>query len=400
MTFCPLPWTHLATHPHGPITLCCEADHKNRNSESFDNKGEERIFHTLNSTDYNFYKLYNSDNFKEVRKQMLQGKKPAPCSNCYLLEENNLESKRLRESKRLNFTEHDARKITSADGTIKNINFEFIELRLGNHCNLACRTCNPMSSTKWIRDYEKLYGRKFEIDRQDFNWPLDENFWKQLKKTSNALRFLYINGGEPLLIDKHLHYLEFLVDNDLAKNICLQYSTNATVIDERYVELWKQFKHVNIMLSIDDLGERNSYIRFPADWQKVEQTIEWFDNLARVNSNINCVICQTVSILNIFYLKEFHEYFANKGISITHNFVTDPEYYDVVNLPIKVKNHLNERLKNLGVFDIINYIYSKKEDLDKFKYFMYYTSQLDKIRKQSFKESFPEWEKLLREYNG
>ena len=35
-SFCPLPWKHLATHPHGSITLCCESEQIGRQSESFD----------------------------------------------------------------------------------------------------------------------------------------------------------------------------------------------------------------------------------------------------------------------------------------------------------------------------------------------------------------------------
>lgn len=400
MTFCPLPWSHLATHPHGPITLCCEADHKNRNSESFDFDGVDgaRTFNTLNSTNYDFDKLYNSESFKKVRREMLEGKKPAPCSNCYILEKNNLESKRLRESKRLNFTESDARVVTSADGTIENINFEFVELRLGNHCNLACRTCNPMSSTRWIKDYEKLYGKKFEIDRKDFDWPLDENFWNQLKISSEHLRFLYINGGEPLLIDKHLHYLEFLVENDIAKNVCLQYSTNATVVDDRYVEVWKKFKHVSIMLSIDDLYQRNSYIRFPSDWTKVEKTIEWFDILQKNYLNIDCIVCQTVSILNVFYIDFFKEYFLKKGITVTYNFVTDPEYYDIINLPNNIKKYLAEKLNNKGISEIIDYMFSKDENIHEYHNFLYYTQKLDNIRKERFEDIFHEWNRVLLEY--
>jgi len=50
-TFCPLPWNHLATHPNGSVTLCCESDMENRNSESYNLEGDKRKFQTLHDTD-------------------------------------------------------------------------------------------------------------------------------------------------------------------------------------------------------------------------------------------------------------------------------------------------------------------------------------------------------------
>ena len=34
-TFCPLPWNHLATHPHGVCTLCCESEQTDGMSQAF-----------------------------------------------------------------------------------------------------------------------------------------------------------------------------------------------------------------------------------------------------------------------------------------------------------------------------------------------------------------------------
>ena len=31
-----------------------------------------------------------------------------------------------------------AKEITNDDGTLKEVNYEFVELRLGNHCNVQC----------------------------------------------------------------------------------------------------------------------------------------------------------------------------------------------------------------------------------------------------------------------
>ena len=71
-TFCPLPWVHLATHPQGEITLCCEADHTQGISESYEmSELGLRRPRTLHTTNYDFDVIQNSDSFSKVRTQML-----------------------------------------------------------------------------------------------------------------------------------------------------------------------------------------------------------------------------------------------------------------------------------------------------------------------------------------
>ena len=73
-TFCPLLFQHLATHPHGGVTHCCIADHRDALSSARD----------ATETGYNYYNLnrnkiaetFNSESFRAARLQVLEGKKP------------------------------------------------------------------------------------------------------------------------------------------------------------------------------------------------------------------------------------------------------------------------------------------------------------------------------------
>ena len=395
-TFCPLPWTHLATHPHGSVTLCCESDHSDRASEA--KNYIPLTYTTLHSENYKFKNIINSDYFKQVRIQMLNDEIPPACQKCFNYEKQGLESKRLRESKRLNFNLEKAMLITDNTGIVDNVDFEFVELRLGNHWNLACRTCNPQSSTRLKSEWRVLFPNIQPIDQKLFDWPLDDNFWDLLIDNSNKLRYLYINGGEPLLIDKYKIFLQKLIDLDLAKNIEIQYSTNATVINNDYYEVWKKFKNVNLMLSIDDIEDRNRYIRYPSKWNDITKFLEWLTNLSKENHNTNFQIMQTVSILNIFYLQEFENYFKN--FTISYNFVTDPIYYNPSILPRPVKNEILNRLKNLSqITQIENFLKVdnyNKSDMNKF---LKITKETDQIRTQNFKDTFEEYYKILGKHN-
>ena len=85
-TFCVLPWIHLATHPMGHVTLCCEADMTNHASSSKDTKesivgaDQQEIKFLGKDT---IKEIHDSDYFKRVRKQMLNGEMPEACMRCY-----------------------------------------------------------------------------------------------------------------------------------------------------------------------------------------------------------------------------------------------------------------------------------------------------------------------------
>ena len=154
-TFCPLLFQHLATHPHGGVTHCCIADHRDAISSSRDNNENGHRYYNLNQD--TVHDTMNSESFCKARLEVLDNKKPQACMRCYNEEDKGMQSKRLGEIKNYpNYTQDVAQSVTDADGYIQDVQLDFVELRLGNTCNVACRTCNPASSSKWRNDYNKL----------------------------------------------------------------------------------------------------------------------------------------------------------------------------------------------------------------------------------------------------
>ena len=154
---------------------------------------------------------------------MLNGEKPVECSKCWEAESVGNKSKRYYESRRLPMTLKQAKEITNDDGTLKEVNYEFVELRLGNHCNVQCRTCNPYSSSRWLKDWDNIYPERRALPeftrKSSVNWPLEEEFWEKLIDRCNELKLLYINGGEPCIIEKHLNILQNVVDRGISKKV-------------------------------------------------------------------------------------------------------------------------------------------------------------------------------------
>ena len=394
-TYCSLPWTHLATHPDGGVTLCCISDHTGGASRA--KNFNPTTYLNLNSSPINA--IMNSDYFKSVRLEMLDGKIPAACQRCFKEEANGVRSKRVEENAKLGFTEDMARAITQADGTIPT-NFKFIELRLGNLCNLKCRTCNPNSSTNWIQPYQKLQQElKFvtHYDRKiDSSWTESDEFWDDLFENSQGVELIYVNGGEPTLVEKHWRYLEELIKRGLNKQITLWYNINMTNLPDNLINLWKEFKKVQVTASIDDLYERNDYIRAGSTWSEVIANLDKLQSLPWIETSV----CQTISWLNVYYVNDFIKFMRDRNIHVHMNYVYDPKFLAVGILPEDFKNIVLEKCKDLKPWELNSLAgqFKTASNSELFEQGLKYNEWLDNNNRTSFETTFPEWANLLNEY--
>ena len=95
---------------------------------------------------------------KSLRQAFLDGKKPSTCNKCWSVEQAGRKSKRILAYDMLEYTKV-FNKIDYEDINPKTI--QFLDLKLGNICNLKCRICGSWSSSKWAQeqlDYLKADG--------------------------------------------------------------------------------------------------------------------------------------------------------------------------------------------------------------------------------------------------
>ena len=392
-TFCPLLFQHLATHPHGGVTHCCVADHRNALSSSRDG---DRFYNLNRDT---VHDTMNSESYKKARLEVLDGEKPKACLRCYEEEDKGMNSKRIEEIR--NYPEYTidvAREVTDSTGYMKDVQLEFVELRLGNTCNVACRTCNPASSSKWRNDYDALQkATTFQLTdyntMEGFRWPERDGFWEDLLQHCDRVKTFYINGGEPTLIKEHFRFLERLVE--LGKtDIKLWYNINMTNMNDKVIDLWKKFDHVKISCSIDDLGDRNHYIRYPTKWNDVEKNF-----LSLKSEGFEMDITQTVSWMNYSTLGDFYTAFNKKyGIFVHHNYVYDPDILSPAVLPKEMRDEIHKRFE--GVFDEwklkeLKTMFGGPDKPKKWEQAKEYTRNLDDIRNQDIENFLPEFEDMI-----
>ena len=388
-TFCPLLFQHLATHPHGGVTHCCIADHRKAMSSSRDG---DRYYNLNRDT---VHDTMNSESYRTARLQVLDNKMPAACMRCYREEKRGVKSKRLVEIENYpEYTVEVAQSATDSDGYMKDVQLDFVELRLGNVCNVACRTCNPASSSKWRNDYDKLQNSlTFKLTSYDtmegFRWPEREEFWEDLLQHCDRVKTFYINGGEPTLIKQHFKFLQRLADMGKT-DIKLWYNINMTNMNEDIIEIWRQFDHVKVSCSIDDLGKRNEYIRYPTKWDDVMRNF-----LRLKEEDFELDVTQTVSWMNYSTLDEFWDLFYNKhGVWVHHNYVYDPDILSPSVLPKSIRDKIHEKFSK--TFDDnrlqeLTSLFNGPDQPSKWSQAIQYTRNLDKIRNQNIKDYLEEF---------
>ncbi|NDB29801.1 twitch domain-containing radical SAM protein, partial [archaeon] len=269
---CILPWIHIEADPLGRAKPCClyEGDLGSLTNSSIKD-------------------VWNGNKLQQLRKDFLEDKRPIGCRQCWVTDDANAESKRVRDNKRFG-KRHQSRFDSQIDNVLPPV---YYDLKLGTVCNLKCRTCSTASSFKWEEDEIKLYGESLNPNSKSY-WISDNApIWTELTDSLPYIEFFDFSGGEPFLIKRHTELLKECVKKDYAKNISIHYNTNGSVMpDTHLIELWKEFKDVNIMVSMDSTESRFEYMRHPAKWKIVEKTFDYFNSLLYVSTDI----CYTVSL--------------------------------------------------------------------------------------------------------
>lgn len=385
---CILPWISIETSPIGTTRPCCLAQYEITKDDGT----------KYNLKENNLEEIYHSRYMKDLRQQFLDGNKPATCQRCWNEEAAGRVSKRM--NSRIRLKEY-----------YDNVDFQnidpdqlwFIDLKLGNICNLKCRICGSWSSSKWaqeevhyaVRNHEiagKEYDKKTHLAYkflQDGAWPREsEVFWDNLKTLLPNIKYFEFTGGEPFLIEQHFELLRYAVEQGHSKNIEIHYNTNGTVFPEQ-AELWGNFKHVEIAFSIDNVDDRFEYERYGADWNLVQANIAKFT--AMRGNKISTQLCTTINIQNVYYLPEICTWIKTQDFNnVYFNMLHDPWHMCISKMTKNAQKIVIDRLTNHSfdptyraeVLRMIKFI-ENGEGSDG-SVFLGKMTQTDAYRKQSF----------------
>lgn len=345
-TYCPLAWVHNFINQDGSYQVCCT-------SEEFDNfirdENGQKIT-VYDQKDPN--EIMNTKFMKDLRLQMLRGDWPDMCKRCEIPEKMNGVSRRNVEVE--NYSEINNLLIgkTKEDGEISN-EILSADYRLGNLCNLQCRMCNPRSTSLWIKEWNEMKpdSEKFSAEimesYRNYNWINSNLLLEEFEKKAASLDHIHFAGGEPLIVPQMRQLLQKCIEKGNAKNIVLTYNTNLIKLPKSVTELWKHFKAVKLLVSIDAVGDLNHYIRYPSNWDFIVKNLNYIDENYQTLNVSECMISTTVQVLNVLKLNDLYNFLAQfKFIVPAPNLVNlnVPSYFSSQVLPAKLKAQATKEL--------------------------------------------------------
>jgi radical SAM protein with 4Fe4S-binding SPASM domain len=327
-TFCMLPWIHLHAWPDGRAYPCCLAVSK----------------HPVgNFKEKSMREIWNDQPMRDMRRNMLEDKPCQECADCYEQESAGFASMRNNSNK--NFAQYiDSIDQTLPDGTYPDFRLHYWDVRFSNICQLKCRSCGSIFSSRWYDDDVKLWGKELR-PRVQFAGRHEEDVWEQMQEHIPHLEQIYFAGGEPLIMEEHNRILKLLIEKGNT-TVRLIYNTNLNDLNykrESVLELWKHFPNVCVAASLDDMGNRAEIIRSGTVWTKVEQNIR---DLKQECPHIDFMISPTLSMMNIWNFTRFHRYMVESGFieakDFNLNILQGPQNYRIDMLPPEIKQQFKK----------------------------------------------------------
>ena len=389
---CHLPWTSIETRPYGEYRPCCVY-----NKDILDENGQP-----YTTKQHSIDTVMNSKAMKKLRQQFLANERPDACDTCWKVEDAGNTSKRqhMWQKSPLLGQMHIEKNIVAP---------RFIDLKLGNICNLKCRICSVYSSSQWVPDMIKLDPKKKE-EWKNANkagmWPRQKSiFLGEIEKWLPYVKFFEITGGEPLMIQEQFDILQKCIDLGVAKDIDVHYNTNGTQFPEHALEkIWPHFKRIELAVSIDDIDKRFEYQRTNAKWSEVNENILKFKDSGLHNLKIH--ICTTINFFNIMYIDELAKKVKEWDPEFWFiNVLSTPTEFDVQRIDTKAKGEIVRKLTDCKIYkqeikQAINYLSNDptnpEYEIDKKR--RWKIKAIDNVRKENFKEVFPDLNKLVKIY--
>lgn len=399
-TFCMLPWMHMHAFPDGRAYPCCLSNYWHPVGDLREHTMEE---------------VWNQPKYKQMRKNMMEGKKCTECTKCYEQEQNGFFS--MRNDANRNYGHHigDLEK-TDPDGHHNEFKIRYWDVRFSNLCNMRCRSCGPIFSSNWYNDNIKLYGVEPDVlgrpmARVEYTTGDEDGMLTQMEQHIPYLEQVYFAGGEPLIMKEHYYLLEKLIEYG-KEDVRIQYNTNFSEMrykDKHVYEYWKKFKNISVGASLDASGDRAELMRKGTVWT---QTVENRKRMQQEVPHVDFYISATVSSMNVLHVLDFHREWVDQGLiepkDFNVNICQSPEWYRVDIFPDDFKQEVRKKYEEhiawLEPLDPLrratNGFKSVLNMMDARDHSKYYTrwieetAKLDNIRDENFWQVFTEFESL------
>ena len=346
-SFCSSPWFHMRINNSGTYEYC-----------RWMNKSVPTRVNFTHSIQTESPIIYFQQTIAPIRKALLNGVAVPGCKNCLIMEEHGKVSGRQKQLLKVGvMTEHFDSSMASSpllpdfDYSVDNNGHTLRtvtdwQIDLGNYCNGACIFCTPESSSRLATEFKQLGLTDCVPPLAWCDDPvLLQQFVDDLTSSDN-LQYLHFLGGETVITPGFKQILTALVDADLAQNITIGFTTNLTVWSDKVVALLKEFKQVNLGMSVETLTGVNDYVRYPSELEKTCQLLDRWRILGEQQQWL-MQLRITPTCLTVHDLSTVYEYAWQHNIAVEScNFLENPAFLRIGVLPLPQRQAAQARLEN------------------------------------------------------
>jgi hypothetical protein len=344
-TFCAAKWMTTDIYLHTGRTSSCH----------YPNPGPI----DLQELEANSLAAHNTKQKILQRQQMLEGKKPPECSNCWNIENASEDAISDRVYYSRNYQHKDFTKFNLSDKVVP----EFVTVMIDNYCNFSCSYCDPTQSTTWATDlkingpYHTTTDLKRTYQRLGTKDRLNEYQQEVLfghvvdliTKNLDTVKLLNLLGGEPTINPKFWKLLDRLADHDTS-SLNLQITTNFSnwAMIEKFLSRRQYFKKIKLCVSIDGVGSKAEFIRHGLNWKEFNHNV---NHLLSEYSDIDISFLGTINILALDGLVEYCNWYleiANQWpnrIDSKISVIRWPNFQAISVLPLYLKQHYQQQLQ-------------------------------------------------------
>lgn len=358
-SFCLAPYMHLDYDQSGEMHSCFEGKVKMGNWRN------GSVFEQFNNQEYqNLRRAHRIGDIQSTTKN---------CELCYQHEDHDVLSHRLRtltekysnmgHGRFVQFIERISKLKIDA---VEPVNFDHVEMRLSNFCNLRCMHCDHRSSTQWLN----FFTNQERIDEaRDIGIPIHpdanaENIMKFFSdhQHSNAKHFneivhtlqhaklITFSGGEPLLDPYYKPLIDEIVKHQSVSSKTLDIHSNLNIKNiEDYFDHWNQFNNVRLYISIDCPPSTYNYFRRNGDWQLVHDNILKIQKKFNQNQKLTIIGHITFGLFGALRYKEIADTWAELQLQPNYNLITEgptSARYLTDSLKSKVEQEMQDVIAN------------------------------------------------------
>lgn len=294
--------------------------------------------------------IMSGDEVKQLREQFRKGIKPTGCQYCWNLED----------SGNVSLRQHFLSRFRD-DGDLYHVDnpqVRHVSISPGITCNFKCRICSSNDSSAIAAEDIKFSNNLDEKNRLMLyiknNASVDLDIYsKMFDPILPTLESLHILGGEPLLIKNLLGLVDYIIETGHHTHIQLNIQSNGSTWSDHFISQAIKFQKVEVLLSIDDLGNRFE-IQRGGSWTEVDNNIKRWASYKTDNFIIK--ISPTVNIQNVLYLDQLIDYCDSNQLDIVWTYLESPKSLCIDNMTKHAKklvyqkyhNHHNSELQSIA----------------------------------------------------